>query len=85
MGVPQNGWFIREYPIKMDDFWGYPHLWTPPYFIVIAPMKITSWGYPPVFSQLPCQSQNGEAETQEVLAATGSVANCFQLLSVFGG
>ena len=21
MGVPQNGWFIREHPIKMDD-WG---------------------------------------------------------------
>ena len=24
MGVPPNGWFIWEYPIKMDDDWGYP-------------------------------------------------------------
>ena len=28
MRVPQNG--IRENPIKMDDDWGYPHLWKPP-------------------------------------------------------
>ena len=25
----QNGWFIVENPMKMDDNWGYPYLWNP--------------------------------------------------------
>ena len=24
MGVPQNGWFVREHPTRMDDDWGVP-------------------------------------------------------------
>ena len=33
MGDPQNGLFIRETPIEMDDLGvpGYPHLWKLPY------------------------------------------------------
>ena len=31
MGICNNGWFIRENPIKMDDDWGYPYLRKPPY------------------------------------------------------
>ena len=30
MGVPQNAWFAKENPTKMDD-WGNPHLWKPPF------------------------------------------------------
>ena len=25
--VPQNGWFIRGNPIKMDDLWVFPYFW----------------------------------------------------------
>ena len=33
MGVPQNGWLMRENPINMDDDWGYkyPYSRTPPF------------------------------------------------------
>ena len=31
IGVPKNGWFIRENPIKLDDDWGYPHIRKLPY------------------------------------------------------
>ena len=31
MGVPQNGWFPKDNPIKMDDDWGYHQFRKPPY------------------------------------------------------
>ena len=35
MGVPQNGCFIQENSINIDDL-GYPSLWSPPYDNLIA-------------------------------------------------
>ena len=29
MGIPKNGWFIRD--LEMDDDWGYPYFRKPPY------------------------------------------------------
>ena len=32
---PPNGCFIKEYPIKLDDGWGYPYFRKPPYIDTI--------------------------------------------------
>ena len=31
VGIPQNGWFIRENPINMDDFLGVPPIFGNPH------------------------------------------------------
>ena len=34
MGDPQNGWFVREQPIKMDNFGVPPFMESPIFFTV---------------------------------------------------
>jgi hypothetical protein len=36
MGVPQNGWFIRENPNLKWIIWGYPYFRKPPYITSVS-------------------------------------------------
>ena len=44
MGVPQNGWFTRENPIKTDDSWGYPYDLGTPQIVWTNSQKWNGWG-----------------------------------------
>ena len=61
MRVPQNGWFIREDPIKMDDDWGYPYDSGNPH---ISTTRIKNWM---IFPKVRGQSSPNDRDEQKHL------------------
>ena len=62
MGVPKNGWFLKDNPIKMDDDWGCPHFRKPPNMVDIVSQKnpaVSFQGCVPL-SEPPSGSVGGE-------------------------
>ena len=55
MVVSQNRWFIME-NVEMDDNWGYPHLWKPPYgrnIVTARPKDLSIFDPPSCVRQPP--------------------------------
>ena len=87
-GVPQNGWFIIEHPIKNDDLEVYPYFWKQPYKVHNLPGMCCFFVFlkPPLqlvnFNSAQLYKRNSCCHLSEDMQFTNICNACLDLLKL---